>query len=593
MRAVPPGVAIRKRASAIAAGLGLCLGSGLLGGCAAGPRPGSQGFADEGLPSILGSHSGLRTVMDAPERFRFQAVLGLVEERPDGRLGLMQYGFRVGAEYLYPASTVKLFGAVAALERLAELRRETGLPLDVDTPLVFHPLFEGEVLEDVDPTNLDGGRITVRHEIRKLFLVSDNQAFNRLYELVGQDRLAASLARAGLGGARIVHRLSEPRTVEENRRFPRIDFLGREGDGKRVLYTLPERISQPLPPGREVAGLKVGRAHVGPEDRVVEEPLDFAEKNRISLADLQRGLCMVVRPDVDCGGPGFQLSEADRALLLEAMSQLPRESRNPLYDPAEYPDSYVKYLLPGLARVIPPERLRIFNKIGQAYGFTTDNAWVTDTATGRSFFLAATLYANDDGVLNDDQYDYATVALPFLADLGEAAARRLLDPGTAAADDAASGGEEFHDDGLQLGQPVGDRVPDQLGCFLASCGIELSALRLDRGFEVRIPDGVGHHQVDRPSDQRLQPLLELEVPVEQAAGAAIEVHQHVDVAVRPELVGEDRAEQIEPTDSQLPAEGGHCRPEGFEIEHVGRLFSHGFILPKAPALSSKRRAAGP
>ncbi len=141
------------------------------------------------------------------------------------------------------------------------------------------------------------------------------------------------------------------------------------------------------------------------------------------MAALQRGLCMVVRPDVDCGGPGFALTDEDRALLLEAMSQLPRESANPAYDPAEYPDDYGKFLLPGLERVVEKDRLRISNKIGQAYGFTTENAWVVDRDTGRGFFLAATLYTNADGVLNDDNYEYETVALPFMADLGEAAGR--------------------------------------------------------------------------------------------------------------------------------------------------------------------------
>ena len=44
----------------------------------------------------------------------------------------------------------------------------------------------------------DGMWDEVRHEIRKIFLVSDNEAFNRLYELVGPDGIAASLARAGI-----------------------------------------------------------------------------------------------------------------------------------------------------------------------------------------------------------------------------------------------------------------------------------------------------------------------------------------------------------------------------------------------------------
>jgi hypothetical protein len=218
---------------------------------------------------------------------------------------------------------------------------------------------------------------------------------------------------------RLVHRLSEPRTAEENLRTPRIDLVG---DG--FTHTLPARTAPPPRPAPPLPGLRIGVAAMVGDERV-EGPMDFAGKNRFPLAELQRALCMVARPDVDCGGRGFRLSESDRALLLEAMGQLLAESANPVFDPAEHRDEDVEFLLPGLRRVAPPERLRVFGKSGQAYGFTLDNAWVVDTLTGRSFFLAAALYTNDDGVLNDDRYDYETVALPFLADLGEAAARAL------------------------------------------------------------------------------------------------------------------------------------------------------------------------
>jgi hypothetical protein len=130
----------------------------------------------------------------------------------------------------------------------------------------------------------------------------------------------------------------------------------------------------------------------------------------------------VVRPDVDCGGAIYALTAADRSVLLEATSQFPRESANPVYDPVEYPDAWGKFLLPGLAQRLPRERFRIHNKFGQAYGFSTENAWVVDPVSGRGFFLAATLYTNSDGVLNDDAYDYAPVATPFFTALGAALA---------------------------------------------------------------------------------------------------------------------------------------------------------------------------
>ena len=130
----------------------------LLAGCAVAPVAPPSTSAIPAMPeplrTILGSSPELRAAVARAAELRLQVVLGLIE---DGHVGgacspwLRQIEFRAGAEYFYPASSVKLFAAVAALERLEELRRETGLELTVDTPLVDHPLFEGEVLESTDP----------------------------------------------------------------------------------------------------------------------------------------------------------------------------------------------------------------------------------------------------------------------------------------------------------------------------------------------------------------------------------------------------------------------------------------------------------
>jgi hypothetical protein len=320
------------------------------------------------LPALLQTHPGLAEVVTSAEDFRLQVVLGTIEKGNDGHSVLVQNGFRVDAEYFYPASAVKLFAAIAALQRLQDLGNDAGDWLDLDTRLIYRPLFPEELTEESDPTNLSGGQITVRHEIRKLFLVSDNTAFNRLYELVGQDRLANSLALAGLSEGRIVHRLSEARTPQENLMTPRIDFIGPTSS-----FSLPERTASPLPPAAVIPGLRVGRAYLSAGSQV-DQPMHFGTKNRFSLADLQRGLCMVVRPEVDCGGHGFELADSAREVLLEALSQYPGDSTNPAYDRSRYADDHVKFFLPGLQRVIAKERLRIYNKVGQAYGFTTEGA---------------------------------------------------------------------------------------------------------------------------------------------------------------------------------------------------------------------------
>lgn len=96
---------------------------------------------------------------------------------------------------------------------------------------------------------------------------------------------------------------------------------------------------------------------------------------------------------------------------------MPKESVHPQYD-SSYTDAYVKFLLFGGGGSIENKNLRIFNKVGDAYGFLTDAAYVVDFANGVEFLLSATIYCNSDGIFNDDKYDYDSVGFPFMKNLG-------------------------------------------------------------------------------------------------------------------------------------------------------------------------------
>ena len=134
---------------------------------------------------------------------------------------------------------------------------------------------------------------------------------------------------------------------------------------------------------------------------------------------------MVTRPDIDLGLRGFELTREQRSVLVDAMSRYPAQSSNPVYDAERYPDDRVKYLLPGLERVLPREHWSVYNKVGRAYGFSVENAYVVDEWSGRSFYLTAVVYTNPNATVNDGDYAYSEVADPFFVDLGEAVARRL------------------------------------------------------------------------------------------------------------------------------------------------------------------------
>jgi hypothetical protein len=85
--------------------------------------------------------------------------------------------------------------------------------------------------------------ITVAHEIRKLFLVSDNRAFNRLFDLVGRTALNRLLWDSGLASARLFHRLHDtvPSTPSDNAyvaRPPTQQPLRRPRDCSKLLRCL-------------------------------------------------------------------------------------------------------------------------------------------------------------------------------------------------------------------------------------------------------------------------------------------------------------------------------------------------------------------
>jgi len=47
-----------------------------------------------------------------------------------------------------------------------------------------------------------------------------------------------------------------------------------------------------------------------------------------------------------------------------------------------------------------------------------DAAYLVDFEKNIEFMLSAVIYCNSDGVLNDDKYDYDSVGLPFMKNLG-------------------------------------------------------------------------------------------------------------------------------------------------------------------------------
>lgn len=375
----------------------------------------AQGFGNPLRQLLHRDTAGLGRVLARPAAYHLQILYTRIRRDAAGAPHFRSFGYRLRPrEYFYPASTVKLPTAALALARVRALG--TQIPgLTADSPMLTDSAFAGQARVRRD-TSAAGGRPTVANYVRKVLLVSDNDAFNRLYEFVGPGGLNAGLRRLRLRHSRIVSRLSVGDAPPNSLHTNPVVFCA-DTACRRLLYQQPAAYWPGPVPHWRLRGTALGRARIE-AGALVPGPLDLSEKNIFPLRDQQRVLRAILFPETR-PAHRLALAPADFALLRAALSEAPRLSPYPRYNAAQYPDTYAKFLLGGGGQAVLPPGVQMYNKIGQAYGFLIDNAYVTDSARGVEFLLSAVVYVNADGVLNDDKYEYDGIGFPFLRELGQ------------------------------------------------------------------------------------------------------------------------------------------------------------------------------
>jgi len=142
---------------------------------------------DTFLHNIMAAHPQLfDSLLQRADTLDVQVIYTQIDRGEKGAAHFTNHFFHVREDrYFYPASTVKLPIAALALQRLHELN------IDPETAMITEAAGEGQTAVYNDPSTTDGIP-TVAHYIRKILLVSDNDAYNRLYEFLGPDYINAN-----------------------------------------------------------------------------------------------------------------------------------------------------------------------------------------------------------------------------------------------------------------------------------------------------------------------------------------------------------------------------------------------------------------
>ncbi len=377
----------------------------------------AQSQTDAELSGILtkSKSSLVRDVIAKKDTFRLQIIYTQIDRDRNNKPVFKHLHFNVDPDlYFNPASTVKLPLALLALEKLNEMNLKG---VNKFTAMQIDSSYERQVPAYHDSTS-ETNYPSIAHYIKKAFLVSDNDAYNRLYQFVGQKTVKQRLASMGFERTRI-NRQFMGFSDEQNRHTNQIRFLDKSG---KVIFTQPPAYNDdPYIYGKPVL---IGRGHLDRNDSLIHRPIDFTKANDVPLAELQQILQSVMFPESLPADKRWNFTNDDYDFLYRYLSQYPSETSYPKYDTSQYYDSYVKFYFRGKHRM--PDGVRVFNKVGWAYGFLTDVSYVADFNNNVEFMLTATLYVNSDGILNDNKYEYESVGWPFLYELGQAIYRYEL-----------------------------------------------------------------------------------------------------------------------------------------------------------------------
>lgn len=350
----------------------------------------------------------IKAIREKEAQHELQLLLVTIEYDKKGQAHFSSHHYhQQDSTYFYPASTVKLPIAVLALEKIKRLQ-EQGIAISKDTPFHLIDPQTKQPLQQKDSTH-PKKQLTIGHLIKKIFLVSDNDAYNILFDFLGKKAINEGLAARGIQHTAIRHKFLFGADNENSWEYV---FL----DKKDTLYHQKSLFSPALPLLPLKAQQK-GKAHWS-KGKKIASPMDFSQKNWMALSAQIELLKRLVFPQQFSFNERFDLTDEDLEFLRFWMSRTTLETTIAEYKTSEYYDSYGKFFIYGDTKGEMTDKLRIYNKVGYAYGTLTDVAYIEDKQNKLAFFLAGTLLVNENQTFNDDTYEFEEKGIPFLAEVG-------------------------------------------------------------------------------------------------------------------------------------------------------------------------------
>ena len=336
----------------------------------------------------------LKSIYKNKENHNLQILYTKVVRDSSGAPTFIEYDYKVDNNfYFYPASTMKLPIVVLTLQKINELRNE-GLNISVENKILL--VNEDQKIKET----------TFKDLIAKVFLVSDNSASNILINFLGYNYFNQEMRKKGLNTIVLNHKFNPDPYVKN-------DWTIYTLDGDLISKDEVQEVIE----HNSLDNLRQGKSQILNNEKI-DNPFNFKTKNRASLRDLDGVMKRIIYPELFGEKDRMNLRDQDYNFLRYWMSRFTFEDAGLEYQKdSKYFDSYNKFFIYGDSTNTIDRKIRIYNKVGIAYGTLTDISYIKDYQKDIEFFLSATIYVNQNQIVNDNLYEYDDLGIPFLAEL--------------------------------------------------------------------------------------------------------------------------------------------------------------------------------
>ena len=360
---------------------------------------------------VLKSDPYLKEIIKDKEDYEIQVMLTKVNH-DNTKIDFQNYKYQHDEnQYFYPASTIKLPIVVLTLKKINELRSK-GSDITLKSKIILNNV------DNYSNFKLQDSITSFQNLIADIFLVSDNSASNILIDFIGYNYFNDEMQNAGFDRTYLNHKFNPDPYVNSTWQISDLDnnIISSINDNQKIIKA-----------DDKINGLDKGeRRYFNGE--ILDESLNFSEKNRFSITDMHNLIKYIFYPEIFDKANTFNLNVEDYDFIRYWISRFTYEDIGEKFIGDEnFFETYNKFFIHGDEQSVSNEQIRVYNKIGQAYGTSIDNGLIKNYQNNVEFILTSTIYTNKNKVINDNLYEYDDIAEPFLAKLSRAIYKELED----------------------------------------------------------------------------------------------------------------------------------------------------------------------